>query len=44
LFDGDEKVAEIHAHATANAGLTGGKGAETPSLDEKASSQLVERI
>jgi len=37
LFDGDDKVDELHARAAADAGLTGGevRHGKTPSLDEK---------
>jgi hypothetical protein len=44
LFDGDEKVAEIHARAAADSGLTGKHANKTPSLDEKASNELVEKL
>jgi len=42
LFDGDEKVAELHANAAASANLA--KGGKTPSLDEKGSAQMVEKL
>ncbi|KAG8997888.1 hypothetical protein FRB94_007391 [Tulasnella sp. JGI-2019a] len=43
IFDGEEKVAELHAKAAADAGLAGApKGHRTPSLDEKASDDMVE--
>jgi sugar porter (SP) family MFS transporter len=42
LFDGDDKVAEIHARAAADAHLGGGK-VRTPSVDEKGESDMIEQ-
>lgn len=43
IFDGEEKAAELHAKAVADAGLAGApKGQRTPSLEEKAGDDIVE--
>lgn len=42
LFDGDDKVAELHARAAADAGL-GEKVARAPSVDEKGSDDMIEQ-
>lgn len=43
IFDGDDKVEELHAKALAEAGLAGApKGQRTPSLEEKGSDDVIE--